>query len=271
MPTTRTHKFYGDRHKARVRRRLSDRPMHDVVGDVHHVDILVAPLADPVRVKLIGCGALRRTCRLTCRACWPLRQTGIRCASTRQSNVAWAFWTRPASLPGQCPRKRRRQRKTPGFAISMTITLPLDRAGKARGQRAQPLASLVQRDHSEVSHVTRTICYHQNPRAFNPVGRDRAGGGRRGPCPGQGAGRDRQELCPGPDLRCHDRGRGPRYPRHPTPAIEGSIAAFLNEALGAMAQLSPSALDKADTLWRMLSGFAFGSFPRPRLLIGDEA
>jgi len=39
---------------ARVRRRLSDRPMHEVVGDVHHVDVLVAPLADPVRVKLIG-------------------------------------------------------------------------------------------------------------------------------------------------------------------------------------------------------------------------
>jgi len=38
-----------------------------------------------------------------------------------------------------------------------------------------------------------------------------------------------------------------------------------------MAQLSPSTLDKADTLWRMLSGFAFGSFPRPTLLIADEA
>lgn len=56
-----------------------------------------------------------------------------------------------------------------------------------------------------------------------------------------------------------------------TPAIEGSIAAFLNEALGSMAGDSPSTLDKVDTLWRMLSGFPFGPFKRPELLIADEA
>ena len=39
---------------ARVRRRLADLPMDVVFADVHHVDIMAAPLADPVRVKLIA-------------------------------------------------------------------------------------------------------------------------------------------------------------------------------------------------------------------------
>ena len=55
----RDHKRYSDKHEARVSRRLADLPMQVVYGDVHHVDIIVAPLAEPVRVKLIAwlCGA----------------------------------------------------------------------------------------------------------------------------------------------------------------------------------------------------------------------
>jgi len=54
MPTTRTTRFIVTGTGARVRRRLADLPMDVVFADVHHVDIMVAPLADPVRVKLIA-------------------------------------------------------------------------------------------------------------------------------------------------------------------------------------------------------------------------
>jgi hypothetical protein len=55
----RDHKTYTDKHEARVTRGLAARPWHLTFGDVHHVDIVVAPRKKPVRAKLIAwwCGA----------------------------------------------------------------------------------------------------------------------------------------------------------------------------------------------------------------------
>lgn len=53
------HKSYSDKHEARVKRTLAARPWEVTYGDVHHVDIVVAPRNEPVRAKLIAwwCGA----------------------------------------------------------------------------------------------------------------------------------------------------------------------------------------------------------------------
>ena len=50
----RDHKTFSDRHEARITRKMEEVPMDVVMGDVHHVDMWIAPLADPVTVKLIG-------------------------------------------------------------------------------------------------------------------------------------------------------------------------------------------------------------------------
>jgi type II secretory pathway predicted ATPase ExeA len=56
-----------------------------------------------------------------------------------------------------------------------------------------------------------------------------------------------------------------------TPAIEGSIAAFVKELLGEHAHQSPSTLDGLDTVWRILAAHPFGPFPSRAVLIVDEA
>lgn len=56
-----------------------------------------------------------------------------------------------------------------------------------------------------------------------------------------------------------------------TPAIEGSIAAFVKEMLGEHAHQAPSTLDGLDTVWRMLAAHPFGPFPSRAVLIVDEA
>lgn len=48
------HKTWSDRHEFRVSRKLTDRPMEVLLGDVHYLDMAVAPLAEPMRVRVIG-------------------------------------------------------------------------------------------------------------------------------------------------------------------------------------------------------------------------
>lgn len=48
------HKKWSDKYEFRVRRRLADRPMDVLMGDVHYVDMILAPLSEPVRVRIIG-------------------------------------------------------------------------------------------------------------------------------------------------------------------------------------------------------------------------
>jgi len=50
----RDHKQFSDRHEARVTRSMEAVPMDVLMGDVHHVDMWIAPEAEPVTVKLIG-------------------------------------------------------------------------------------------------------------------------------------------------------------------------------------------------------------------------
>jgi type II secretory pathway predicted ATPase ExeA len=56
-----------------------------------------------------------------------------------------------------------------------------------------------------------------------------------------------------------------------TPAIEGSIAAFIKDMLGELAHQAPSTLDGLDTVWRILAAHPFGPFPSRAVLICDEA
>lgn len=56
-----------------------------------------------------------------------------------------------------------------------------------------------------------------------------------------------------------------------TPAIEGSIAAFVKEMLGEHAHQAPSTLDGLDTVWGMLASYPFGSIPSRAVLLVDEA
>lgn len=48
------HKTWSDKHEFRVQRQLADSPMSVLMGDVHYLDVVVAPLAEPVRVRIIG-------------------------------------------------------------------------------------------------------------------------------------------------------------------------------------------------------------------------
>lgn len=48
------HKTFSDRHSARVTRAMEAVPMDVIMGDVHHVDMWIAPLSQPITVKIIA-------------------------------------------------------------------------------------------------------------------------------------------------------------------------------------------------------------------------
>lgn len=48
------HKAFSDRHSARVTRAMEAVPMDVIMGDVHHVDMWIAPLSEPITVKIIA-------------------------------------------------------------------------------------------------------------------------------------------------------------------------------------------------------------------------
>ena len=48
------HKIFSDRHTPRITRKMGRMPMEVLFGDVHHVDMWIAPLSEPMTVKIIG-------------------------------------------------------------------------------------------------------------------------------------------------------------------------------------------------------------------------
>lgn len=48
------HKAFSDRHSARVTRTMEAVPMDVIMGDVHHLDMWIAPLSEPITVKIIA-------------------------------------------------------------------------------------------------------------------------------------------------------------------------------------------------------------------------
>lgn len=50
----RDHKAFSDRHSPRISRTMEEVPMNVLFGDVHHVDMVIAPRSEPMTVKLIA-------------------------------------------------------------------------------------------------------------------------------------------------------------------------------------------------------------------------
>lgn len=50
----RDHKAFSDRHSPRISRTMEEVPMNVLFGDVHHVDMVIAPQSEPMTVKLIA-------------------------------------------------------------------------------------------------------------------------------------------------------------------------------------------------------------------------
>ncbi len=50
----RDHKAWSDSHQARVQRELEALPENVLYGDEHYIDVILAPLKEPIRVHLIG-------------------------------------------------------------------------------------------------------------------------------------------------------------------------------------------------------------------------
>lgn len=48
------HKRFSDKHTPRIEREMERVPMDVIMGDVHHVDMWIAPLSEPMTVKLIA-------------------------------------------------------------------------------------------------------------------------------------------------------------------------------------------------------------------------